>query len=167
MIYNTINDAQDCLLIIMITFGIIAIGALYIFFEKELVLPLNRLQEMAKELQDGSKDLTKRITIKREDEVGIASSYINAFIHAIQNTIYISKSVSIDNKQTTLKLLNIANTLPSNSDNQFKLVNSANNLTQEISKNLDIATHNTDSTINDIQDTEATLCEFIKTARLY
>ncbi|RDU72963.1 methyl-accepting chemotaxis protein [Helicobacter aurati] len=160
-IYDTIDNAQDYLLLTMLTSGIIAIIVLYIFFEVELVKPLRNLQNMAKELQFGSRDLTRRIAITRADEVGTTSSYINAFIKTIQNAVAISKNVGKENKLISFELLNIANTLSGNSDKQFALVRQANHLTQEVNNNLTVASQTTNFTINDLQDTEVTLHEFV------
>ncbi|WP_104746448.1 methyl-accepting chemotaxis protein [Helicobacter bilis] len=159
--YDQINETQTYLLLTMVGAGIFALVGLYVFFERELVKPLNNLRDMAKDLTEGgSGDLTKRIAIKSQDEVGITSTYVNRFIETIQNTISLSKGVSEENTTTCLMLSEIAETLSKNADKQFVLVDKVNILTHEVGKQLDIVEQTTSHTIHDIDDTEATLVEF-------
>lgn len=159
--YNEIDETQQYLLIIMIIAGLLALVGLYIFFERELVKPLNNLKNMAKDLTEGgSGDLTKRIKIKSQDEVGITSTYVNRFIETIQNTVSISKGVSEENTKTCLMLSKIAETLSKNADKQFVLVDKVNILTHEVTKQLNIVEQTANNTVYDINDTEDTLVEF-------
>lgn len=110
--YEQIEQNEDYLLLTMFVAGILALIGLYIFFERELVKPLNHLRDMAKSLTEGgSGDLTKRIAIKRNDEVGITSGYVNKFIQTIRDTILVGKRVSDENMQICDKLLGMSNTL--------------------------------------------------------
>ncbi|TLD96225.1 methyl-accepting chemotaxis protein [Helicobacter jaachi] len=161
--YEQINQSEDYLLLTMLIAGILALLGLYIFFEKELVKPLNRLRNMARDLTEGgSGDLTKRIAIKSNDEVGITSNYVNQFIQTIQETIITSKRVSEENTHTCTGLLDMSNVLSKNSDEQFELVDRVNLLAQDVSKNLDTAEQTANATTNDIEQTETTLDEFVK-----
>ena len=161
--YEQIEQNEDYLLLTMLVAGILALLGLYIFFEKELVKPLNHLRDMAKDLTEGgSGDLTKRIAIKRNDEVGITSGYVNKFIQTIQDTISVSKHVSEENTQTCNGLLGVSNILSKNSDEQFELVDKVNALTHNVSENLDNAEQIANATRNDIEQTEEILDEFVK-----
>lgn len=159
--YNQIDETQQHLLITMISAGILALIGLYIFFERELVKPLNNLKDMAKDLTEGgSGDLTKRINVRGQDEVGTTSTYVNRFIETIQNTISLSKVVSEENTTTCLKLSGIAEILSKNADKQFVLVDKINILTLDVGKQLEIVEQTTSDTIEDIDSTESTLVEF-------
>ena len=161
--YEQIEQNEDYLLLTMLVAGILALLGLYIFFEKELVKPLNHLRDMAKDLTEGgSGDLTKRIAIKRNDEVGITSGYVNKFIQTIQDTISVSKHVSEENTQTCNGLLGVSNILSKNSDEQFELVDKVNALTHNVSENLDNVEQIANATRNDIEQTEEILNEFVK-----
>ncbi|HCD73523.1 MAG TPA: methyl-accepting chemotaxis protein, partial [Helicobacter sp.] len=48
--YEQIEQNEDYLLLTMFVAGILALIGLYIFFERELVKPLNHLRDMAKSL---------------------------------------------------------------------------------------------------------------------
>ncbi len=159
--YHQINETQKYLLITMIVAGILALVGLYIFFERELVKPLNRLQDMTRDLTEGgSGDLTKRISIKSRDEIGITSSYVNKFIETIQSTISLSKGVSKENTLACMRLSEIAEILSKNSKEQFLLVDKVHILASEVSKQLEIVGETTSHTINDINETGDTLEQF-------
>ncbi len=159
--YEQIDETQNYMLIVMIIACILILVGLYIFFEKELVKPLNQLQDMTKDLTDGgSGDLTKRIFIKSHDEVGTTSSYVNKFIETIQSTISLSKAVSEENTLTCMRLSSIAEILSKNSDEQFLLVDKVHLLASEVSKQLEIAEETTNYTMGDINATEETLDKF-------
>ncbi|TLD80088.1 methyl-accepting chemotaxis protein [Helicobacter sp. MIT 05-5293] len=161
-LYEQIDNSKEYMLLAMIIAGILAILGLYIFFEKELVKPLNRLRDMAKDLtESGSGDLTKRIVIKSEDEVGITSGYVNKFIQTIQDTIVVSKRVSEENTQICDRLLEVSDTLAKNSDEQFELVDKVNILAKNVSENTDVAGETIDLTTDSITDTEEMLDKFV------
>ncbi|WP_104742993.1 methyl-accepting chemotaxis protein [Helicobacter cinaedi] len=160
--YDQIDKSESYLLLTMLVAGVLALFGLYVFFEKELVKPLNRLRDMAKDLSDGSGDLTKRLAIKSKDEVGLTSSYVNTFIQTIQETISLSKRVSLENTHTCKGLLDMSNVLASNSCEQFKLVDKVNSLAQNVSENLEVAKDSATATTDDINQTESILEEFVK-----
>lgn len=161
--YDQIDESENYLLLTMLVAGVLALFGLYVFFEKELVKPLNRLRDMAKDLTDGgSGDLTKRLAIKSKDEVGLTSNYVNKFIQTIQETISLSKRVSLENTHTCKGLLDMSNVLSRNSDEQFELVDRVNSLAQNVSENLEVAKDSATATTNDINQTESILEEFVK-----
>lgn len=161
--YEQIEVSENYLLLTMIVAGVLMLLGLYIFFEKELIKPLNRLRDMAKELTEGgSGDLTKRIAIKSNDEVGITSGYVNKFIQTIQETISVSKRVSEENMQTCSGPLDMSNVLSKNADEQFELVDKVNALAHSVSEKLNNAEEIANATGDDIAQTEAILDEFVK-----
>ncbi len=58
------------------------------FFVVKLVLkPLDEINLRLKDIADGNGDLTKRLSIKRDDELGKLANYINRFIDNIHSVI--------------------------------------------------------------------------------
>jgi len=62
------------------------IGSLW-FFKSAVFHPINELSETTKDLSEGDGDLTKRLEVKKEDEIDAAKRYINKFIEKIQKTV--------------------------------------------------------------------------------
>ncbi|BDY12878.1 methyl-accepting chemotaxis protein [Hydrogenimonas cancrithermarum] len=49
--------------------------------------PIRELDDVAKDLAEGEGDLTKRLPIKSDDEIGLAGRYVNQFIEKIQQLV--------------------------------------------------------------------------------
>ena len=54
--------------------------------------PVQELDDVAKDLAEGEGDLTKRLPIKSDDEIGLAGRYVNQFIEKIQQLVTRAKS---------------------------------------------------------------------------
>lgn len=156
-----IYNSKLQILAAMVVAVIAGIIGLYIFFSRELIAPLNKLTQMAKELASGEGDLTKRLYIKREDEVGMASKYVNMFIEKIQKTINTSKDVSIQNSKTSKELAGIAKQLNQNAKEESEFIVTVDGLTRDIGKNLDMTEELAVSTTQDLQDTKTVLEKFV------
>jgi methyl-accepting chemotaxis protein len=53
--------------------------------------PVQELDDVAKDLAEGEGDLTKRLPIRSNDEIGIANRYVNLFIEKIQKLVVKAK----------------------------------------------------------------------------
>lgn len=149
------------ILITMIFAVILALIGLGLFFSKELIAPLNRLTDMAEDLAKGEGDLTKRIDVKREDEVGIASTYINTFIDKIHSTINIAKDTSRENIKIGDELKTTSVALSKNATNQARFIEDVEILTKDIGKNLDATEEFAVSTTQDLDTTKDALELFV------
>jgi len=159
---NHISSSKNQILIAMVIAVVAGIVGLFGFFSRELIAPLNRLTQMAKDLASGDGDLTKRLEVKREDEVGMASKYINMFIEKIQKTINTTKDVSAQNSLTSKELSKISNQLNLNSAEEAEFVLSVSELTKNIGQNLDITEELAVSTTQDLQNTKKVLEKFVE-----
>lgn len=70
-------SAAVCLIVVILT----------AIFKKSTLKPIQNLTAVAKDLAEGSGDLTKRLPVMCRDEVGKASEHINQFIEKIQNIV--------------------------------------------------------------------------------
>ncbi len=86
--------------------AVAAIIGFVIFFKSNVLKPINNLTLMAKELNSGEGDLTKRLNIMADDEVGEASTHINYFIEKIEYTVKKAKDSSGANIDLTKKIDN-------------------------------------------------------------
>ncbi len=158
---SDIADSKFKILVTMIVAVIIALFGLMIFFNKELIKPLDRLTNMAEDLAKGEGDLTKRIDVKRDDEVGIASTFINQFIDRIHATVNVAKDASRENKKISIELKETSVILAKNANEQSRFVEDIDILTKDIGKNLDITEEYAVSTTEDLDSTRDTLELFV------
>lgn len=81
----------------MLVAALFAITVFSIFFKQVVLKPISYLTERAKDLSAGEGDLTQRLHILANDEVGEASTYINYFIEKIEYTVNDAKNSSEKN----------------------------------------------------------------------
>ncbi len=75
------------LLIILGVIVIIALTAINYVTGTSILRPVERLDDVAKDIAEGEGDLTKRLPEESSDEIGIATMYLNRFIEKIAHTI--------------------------------------------------------------------------------
>jgi methyl-accepting chemotaxis protein len=125
-------------LTLLLVSGSIALVVIAIMFlNSTLFTPLNNMRDRAKDIAQGEGDLTARIQLKREDELGVTAQYINYFIEKTQNTIITAKN-SLDTLFNADKRIN---TLAANLQNivskQNQAATESDNLVHDIYNNLD------------------------------
>ena len=89
--------------VIIILISIIGIGII-VFIIKSTIDKIKKLEKVALLLASKKSDLTKRIAIKSNDEIGNVSKYIDNFIENIQNTINEAKKISHKNDTSANEL---------------------------------------------------------------
>ncbi|NPA12078.1 MAG: methyl-accepting chemotaxis protein [Epsilonproteobacteria bacterium] len=87
---------------------LILVVAALIFIYKRITFTLQELNKNILDLVEGEGDLTKRIEIKRDDEIGIVAKNMNRLLEKLQGMINELKSLSSQNAE-------IANELAANS----------------------------------------------------
>ncbi len=110
------RQLKSLLFLIMSALGIaivVTVIIFIIFFNRNISKPLEVLTERAKDIASGEGDLTKRLNFVKDDELGEAGRWIDAFIEKVQKIISRAKKTSRDN-------LEIAKRLLSESDNVYK-----------------------------------------------
>ncbi len=162
-LYEDITESMYWVIGCTISACLFVIVGLWLFFEKELVGPLNLLRDVAKDLTSTQeRDLTKRISIKREDEIGVTSLFFNKFIEKIQDIIKISKNVSKENVDEISGLDKVSSELSKNSNIQVKHIDSMNTLAQNITTQAESVKSEIQATIQDIEHTQNVLDQFVQ-----
>ncbi len=109
---------RNCIIsLILILISIVAFAAVVIVVLKEVVKPLKKqtkeLTDIINEIEAGQGDLTKRIAVKSNDEIGKSSQGINHFIETLQNIM--SKIITNSNVLDGV-VGNVADSVASSSD---------------------------------------------------
>ena len=86
---NVISDAENFIWIVLIVSIIgLAISLLFGFLvRRSITNPVDRLVDTAKDIAEGEGDLTKRIKVAEEDELGILSNWFNTFLRRLNDII--------------------------------------------------------------------------------
>jgi len=84
-------------IVVGVIVALLAIIAIYFLTTSMIAKPLLNLKETAHDLATGDGDLTKKLAIKNQDEIGDASHEINQFIDKVHSTIKLAKDTSSEN----------------------------------------------------------------------
>ncbi|RAX57240.1 hypothetical protein CCZ01_06590 [Helicobacter monodelphidis] len=158
--HEKIATTKTSIGVAMVLVVLMGILGLWIFFTRELITPLTHLITMAKDLTTGDGDLTKRLKIKTEDEVGTASMLINAFIEKIQGAISIAKHSSKSSVAESEKLKEEAEILTQSANKEEEYIESIYAFTRDINEHLHSVAQSAESTSDDINKVCMNLEEF-------
>jgi len=137
-------------LIVMAIVDIVILVIIILLINNIIKKPLNDLIELVKDLASGNGDLTKRLPIRAEDELGEVSFYINEFITKIQNLINDVKDVANVNAKISKEILSDSNILDGYSKEQLEAISKSNSLTAEAKDELDISEELANKTSQDV-----------------
>ena len=113
IVKETAKEATSALISLIIVFFIASffILAILIFIIKILILkPVEHLAEISKDISTGKGDLTKRLVITSNDEIGKTSTFFNNFIIKVQEMV---QGVIISGEQTYKEIENVTQSLRS------------------------------------------------------
>lgn len=103
-----------------------------------MLRPIDALSEVSHDLAEGEGDLTKRLPIKnRDDEIGVASEFLNRFIGKIEKTIRGTKHITKETVALTNTLQEAAHILASQSKTSDSLAVQTNTNAAQIATSLD------------------------------
>ncbi|TCK02890.1 methyl-accepting chemotaxis protein [Phorcysia thermohydrogeniphila] len=104
------SPKKNKMLIFTLLFLLMMVAAFLIFVKRSIVAPLNELILTTKDLAEGEGDLTRELSINRNDELGRAAKYFNAFIEKVRTIIERAK-------QSARRNVKIATVLKNNAEN--------------------------------------------------
>ena len=117
-LYNSIREVQLQKIIIGVISVILGLGLLLLFL-RMIFSRLHHINAILKEISLGEGDLTKRIEVDKDDEIGELSNYFNLTLDKIKNLIVVIKGESGN-------LHDIGNELASNMQQTAGAVNQIN-----------------------------------------
>jgi len=153
IVHKAVDIAINSLVTQLIAMALIDFGVLLIviFSISKLVnTPVRNLLDVVKDLSKGKGDLTKRLPIKSNDELGEVSFYINEFIQVIQNLTNDIKTTAEKNARLSQAILENSNRLDTISENQLGFVNESSVLTSQAKDDLDISEELANKTAQDV-----------------
>ncbi len=144
-------------LITMLVIDLIVLIILIVIINKVVRTPINNLIEVVKELASGDGDLTKRLPIKSEDELGEVSFYVNKFIEIIHELTLNVKDIANANLSLSKSILDGSLTLDRLSNEQLETVNKSNILTSDAKDELDISEELANRTAQNVEESYVVL----------
>ena len=145
---KTINQSQRGMLQqigVMLTLGLIIFAIMVVALRKIVIFPLRELEKKAENLASGDGDLTKKLDIRSNDEIGKVAREFNHFIEKVRDTVALAKSASSENASVANELSSTANEVGRRAENSFRMVEQTNEMAQsikmELSSSLEKANH--------------------------
>jgi methyl-accepting chemotaxis protein len=112
--------------------------AINYFSGTSILGPIEELDNVSSDLAHGNGDLTKRLPIRnKNDEIGMASNYLNQFIGKIQSTINDTKQITSSAVNSTATLNSAAANLSTQSEKTNSIAQNTNTTAGEIEVTLE------------------------------
>jgi len=165
-IEDMINNSESALIkqvVIMVAIDILILLLLIFIIQKSLVIPLNDLKSKVEDLASGDGDLTQRLEVNTNDEIGQITKSFNKFIdklHLIMQNLKHDMQIATD---IVNKINNSSKEVNETIKVQNELIVKNKQYTENIEDDLDIAKESVETTEEDILNTKKILEEGIKT----
>jgi len=132
--------------------------AINYFSGTSILHPIEELDKVSSDLAHGNGDLTKRLPIlNKNDEIGIASLYLNQFIEKIQSTINDTKQITSSAVGSTATLNSAAANLSAQSEKTNTIAQNTNTTAAEIGTTLEQSVNMAKMTLENSRLTETEL----------
>ena len=134
---HMIAGAQWQMTLFMVISALAAFGIVIVFLRYVVTEPLNNLMQTARDLSSGEGDLSKRLDVKRDDEIGTTSRYVNQFIEKIAGVIENAKNAASANMDASLELDGISKSLTDKISTLDQRANESSQMIQGMKGELD------------------------------
>ncbi|OUS27117.1 hypothetical protein A9Q99_17630 [Gammaproteobacteria bacterium 45_16_T64] len=104
-IYAELNSGTRNIIISNVLIAALFVGVIYLI-AKSIVLPIKRTVSMLQDIAHGEGDLTLRLHVESNDEVGQLATAFNQFVEKLQNLV---KSISSTSKQLATSINSVDN----------------------------------------------------------
>ncbi len=133
---------------VYVLINIVTLGVLFVIMQNMIFSPLAELKERLKDMAEGEGDLTKRIPVKRSDEIGSLSTEFNHFVQNIQSVI---RDLDVT-----------SNTLATSSEELFSTSSEIEKAAAEVNQNIEKSNLSIQETTSNIQELVSNIQEINK-----
>lgn len=121
--HENVSDAKMHIIYFMGFILVLVLFGFSLFFEREIFRVIEKLRAMVYDVAKGDSDLTKRIVVTRQDELGVVSNLINEFLIKIQTTLQKVKQSASLNFKSANELSTLSTVLVSKISMQIETIN--------------------------------------------
>ncbi len=148
---------------IQLTIMLIAVIAIVIvvmpILARSILKPIGQLTETTKELSSGDGDLTRQLKIESNDEIGVASHYINRFLKLVHEVIREAKESGSENMAISEHLNEVRRRFEEIMDREAKMLSEITATSSEVKQSLESNIEDAKDTRKDVQKVNQTLQE--------
>ena len=162
---NSAISVMESVLIIMFIVAVVIIVGVLFYLKKFVLNPIEILNDKIKELATSEGDLTKRIEIKSNDEIGKIAKNINLFMDKLEDIItHLKHSASMADNVSN-KVSKDSNLVSENVKQQHNQIVKTKEYVDNITSDLATAEESVISTSEDIEDTQKVLDELVNSLK--
>jgi len=127
---NIFRSVQVCIILIFALFG------LGVFLSGLIVKPIQRIVIRIKDISEGEGDLTKRLDITTNDEIGELSGYFNRFIEKLHGIVTSIKANTNTLASSATRLSEVSTQIATNADGMSMQTSTVAAATEEATTNI-------------------------------
>ena len=117
-INQAVRDATLKIMGVAVGLLVLVIGFIFVFVNRSVTLPLDKLCSNLAQIAEGEGDLTRRLSVEHQDEIGKTSAIFNTFIAKIQSVVAEVKKSAEQVMVTAQQLATSSRELTGSSDQQ-------------------------------------------------
>ncbi|WP_191016097.1 methyl-accepting chemotaxis protein [Treponema zioleckii] len=129
-VFKTASEIKDYMIVFVSIIELILVGTLFIGVRRALK-PLSNLEERIHEIASGTADLTARINVKTDDEVGSVTTGFNSFIEKLQ---VIMQGIKHSRQTLNTSEDNLGTGIEESNGSVSEIVSSLENVTEQLDK---------------------------------
>jgi len=152
-------DTLETIIVIMAILGFVFL----VYTINYIVKEISNLKEVTQALASGEADLTKRVIVESQDELGDVANNINTFIQNLQKIVTNLKTSMDESVAISQHVTKDAQEVNKSLDVQNDLITKTNKYTANIKNDLEIAEESVVTTADDVEKTQQILNEGVHT----
>ena len=160
-VQKAINEAESGMITqigIMAVVDVLLIIILIIVLRTSISNPLEELKDKAESLASGEGDLTQKLAVKTDDEIGQTALQFNNFIEKVRDIVSTAKSASNENATVADELSSTAHNVGKLAENTALVVDETNHMAQEIKSELTASLEEAKKSKLEIESANEKLC---------
>ena len=134
LVESIVNDTKRIIYILVggfLILNLLFFIILVYILNKFILTPIEKIRDEASDLSDGDGDLTKKIEINSDDEIGESGQAVNKFINKVKGIILDLKTISKDNVTISSEVKNEATHIYQSVNNSFSHIENTNKIIQK------------------------------------
>ncbi|WP_457592543.1 methyl-accepting chemotaxis protein [Hydrogenimonas sp.] len=154
---NTIRKEMQVQLTAMLIAVIVIVMIVMPILARSILKPIGQLTLTTKELSSGDGDLTRQLNIESNDEIGIASHYINRFLKLVHEVISEAKESGSENMAISEHLNEVRRRFEAIMEREAKMLSDITATSSDVKRSLESNIEDANDTRKDVQKVNKTL----------
>jgi len=148
---NLLASMRNQLALVISFLALIIVAFAMFFLNRAIVRPIQQTADMIRDISEGDGDLTKRLTVTSQDEIGEMARYFNQFIEKLQGIIGSVTANANTVASSSTALASVSARMTTNSENTAENSQAVAAAAEEMSTNMNNVSNAMEDTSANIQ----------------